>query len=758
MLASCRGESNQRERATTNRPATPPRNPGSDSLHRSASSRTGSDVHDLITHLPDCSIHYRGITLDLGDPASRTGNGFRETPREHGAASIDRAGASFAVLTERRASFDLWLDEPVSEPRLLLRAVGRSATSVTLQVDDRRIGTQKLSRDEITEVDFPRFGPTLPAGHHTIQLTFRGRATQPATPWAEIDWIHVGSDSELERPFAATTLRDVVADREIDNIPRRSVVLRAGSTVRCPLRILSGTRLVGSVGFWGTGRGSAELRIVEDGQPATVLREQKVVGGQGAQWTPIEVDLTPFADRVVGLELSARRAARGGRLVFGEPRIVRSTVSSDSIPRTRLAVVVVAAGLDRRRIPPWGAIEDLAVLGSMQRQAMAFYQYRAATTFPAGNMATLLTGLPPRVHGVVHTASRFLVDTQAVQQTIKQASGRTAFFTGVPTTFAAFGFDQGWDEYQTYSPVRDVSSEAPILDAAAWLARELDHDDESPRFVLVHTRGAHPPWDLTKDDVALLPPVDYSGALDPRRGGVTLGRLRRQAKRGQGRLLETDRQRMDAMMHAVLAEQSSALGELIDTLRRRDRWDDTLFIFLGDVASAEPPAIPFDPMGSLREDELLVPLLVKFPAMHAAGRSIQTPATSIDLAPTILSALGLEIPERLTGTDLYSLAAGREPLLGRALVATLGSSYSTRVGPWILRGDLGQRPWLCRADVDPACVDNQFERMPLTAHTLWTWTRDALDRMNEAAPAQRRDPATIDPETAAALAVWGDLE
>ena len=508
----------------------------------------------------------------------------------------------------------------------------------------------------------------------------------------------------------------------------------------------------------GTGTGTAEIAIVEQGQPKTTLLERKVAGGVGARWVPITVDLSPYAGRVVGLELRAVRTTQGGRIAFGEPRLSRSRVTPAERPKAKSIVVVLASALDRRLVPPWGPVADNSAISELLRDAVAFHAYRTSTTVPGGVVATLLTGIAPPRHHVEDTAARLSRATHTLSDIIKQAGGRTAMFTGVPSTFAAFGFNVGWDDFGAWSPVVDLPAETPLVEASRWLGQRLDQNRDALRFTVIHARGSHPPWDLTKEQTAQLLPLDYGGAIDARRGGVTLGKIRRQTAKVQRRLNDEDTQRLNAFMKAAWAKQNIALGSIITTLKRKDAWDDTLFIFAGDVANSELPAIPFDPVGQLREDQLTVPLIVKFPGRRYAGKTFDRPVTTVDISRTILDSIDLVLPEPIEGESLLDIISGHEPLLTRTLVATLGQRYVSRTGVWLLSGELGHAPKLCQTDVDPMCVEDQFGKMPLIARALWQWTVNELARARRAGKKPEREPASIDPETAAALTVWGDVE
>jgi arylsulfatase A-like enzyme len=708
--------------------------------------------------LPQCEIHHRGLSIDVGTPASEYFRSARSGPAG-GVSTVERQGATFGRVRSRTLSYDFWLDEPQLDVFVSLRVFGGVSRTVSVHLDDKRVGVLRLAPGEARIVSTPALPGTLVPGRHQLSLRFVGKLRGSDDAYAELDWLRVGVADPLQATYAAPTLRDIVTDAVVlAKRPMRSIVLRAPSSVRCPLRVAPASELKFALGYWGAGQGTLQVRVLSDGEPPATLLERKVAGGPGARWEPVRVDLAPFAGRLVALELDVLEATRGGRVALGDPTLAYKQPEAGGIPAARTAVVVIGAGLDRRQIPPWGATGPLSSFGELSRHGAAFTACRAPSSVPAAAVASMLTGLSPRQHAVEDPAARLPGSLRTLGELVKEGSGRTAMFTAVPTTFAAFGFNAGWDRYEAVSPVKDVPVQEPFVLAARWLEQEFASEDAARRLLVVHTRGGHPPWDVTREEVGKLKPDDYAGPIDPRRGAITLANVRARKQRSQRRLTDDDWTRVRELSLAALIKQSAGLQQLLSTLRRAGAWDDTLFVFVGDVGAGDAPELPYDPAGALTEDRLLVPLLVKFPGRHFAGREIATSVSSTDIARTVLEALRLKVPDRVGGTSLFAAASGRDLPLGRALVATLGNHYSTRAGSWLLRGELGKGPNLCQLDVDPACVNDVFDKRPIAARALWQWTFDAALRRPETSDAEpMREPASIDAETAAALTVWGAL-
>jgi hypothetical protein len=733
----------------------PKRAPESPSVSTAPPPAGPSEHYEFLSHLDGCELVHQGLLLDFGAPGMQARRRFSLIPFAE-SSIVDREGATFERVQSSSSWFDIWLDQPLEKPALSLRVHGGAAKFLHLAIDDLRLGALRLPGDETRVLASATAASPLARGRHRVLLRFSGAPRGNKLPLAEIDWLRLGEPDAEPARYAAPTRDDVVSDVALDRVPKKSLVLRAPSSVRCWLRPSADARLKLAVGLFGSGKGIAEVRLLRDGEAPVVLQTRKVAGGDGATWTPVAVDLGAYASTLVGLEFSALEATRGGRVAFGDPIIVRHASAAAVAPRARLAVVVVLSSSERARLPPWGPTGGLKTLGELSRSSTVWSAHRVPSSVSSAVLASLLTGLPPDAHGLSDTNSRLAPENHVISEIVKEASGRTAMFTGVPATFAPFGFEQGWDAFEVISPVKDLPSSEPIQRATRWLEQTLDEGRNAPVFALVHARGAHPPWDASREEAQHLRPPDYAGIVDPRRGGIVIGALRHRHRRGK-RLSDDDWIRMRALGDTSLGKQDAALGQMVTLLKRRGVWDETLLIVTGDVAPGDPPEFPFDPRGALTEDRLLVPLLIKLPGGALGGKELQAPSSVEDLTVTLLDALGLRVPPQLSGLDLYERALGREPLVARAQVAALGDRFATRVGAWLLRGQIGAVPTLCALDVDPACASDAFDHELIAARALWQATFAELSQARRAAPAEAsRRPVTLDADTAAALVVWGD--
>jgi len=706
--------------------------------------------------LARCRIDHGGLFLDLGSETSQLHRSFSLGPFND-VSSESWGDQSYARFAAANAQYDFWLRDPEQGLQLRVRAKPGSAGTLSASVDQTRLGTLRLRSPSFQTLSFPALESTLGAGRHQLRLHWSGHGAGDAGDFALAEWLHWAEPGQAAAQYRAPRERSLLRDVSAGGKPRRAVVLEAPGYLSCPLLVERATRLQLGLAYWGDGEGVARIAVRRDGGPRRVLLERRVGGSPGgAPWADVELELDDFASQLVELELEAAQDGALGGIAFSEPRIV-TPASSRAQPPARLVVLLIASGVHRELLPPFSGTRRLRQATRLANASVRFPEYRVPTTLAGGVVASLLSGLPPLAHQLASSKARLPASVQILSERVHELSGESAFFSGVPQTRAVFGFDRGWNRYEALSPVQDLPASAPLERARAWLEQALERDPELRRLLVIHVRGGHPPWDLSHEQVAELEPRDYTGLLEARRGGILLASQRAQPRPAQRRLSPADWSRLQALELAALAKQDDALGALLELLERSQLWDQTLFVFTGDVAPGDAPEAPFGDGVSMSEDRLVVPLWLKLPGGRFAGSVVAGPVTSVDVAVTIATALGLPAKENREGLDLARLAMGEGPAAGRPILSTLGAEYALRWGSWLLRGTSPKTPTLCDLSADPACANDALERSPLAAEALWRATFDEQRRQGGVEGATRRpELAPIDRDTAAALQVWGD--
>jgi arylsulfatase A-like enzyme len=126
-----------------------------------------------------------------------------------------------------------------------------------------------------------------------------------------------------------------------------------------------------------------------------------------------------------------------------------------------------------------------------------------------------------------------------------------------------------------------------------------------------------------------------------------------------------------------IAAADAIVGRFIETLKARDSYDKALIILLSDHGEGlgdhgEPEHGVF-----LYRESIHVPLVVKLPGSERRGETVERPVGLIDIAPTVLLALGLTPPPTMIGEDL--LGTENRESASRRISARRFPSHSPRM-------------------------------------------------------------------------------
>jgi arylsulfatase A-like enzyme len=120
----------------------------------------------------------------------------------------------------------------------------------------------------------------------------------------------------------------------------------------------------------------------------------------------------------------------------------------------------------------------------------------------------------------------------------------------------------------------------------------------------------------------------------------------------------TDGEYIRSLYDGEVRHADEGVGTLLAALERLGLAEDTLVIVTSDHGETfYERGIFFDHHG-LYDENIRVPLLLRWPGHLPAGRRVPHLVQHLDLAPTILTAAGLDIPPEMEGHDLGPLARG----------------------------------------------------------------------------------------------------
>ena len=270
-------------------------------------------------------------------------------------------------------------------------------------------------------------------------------------------------------------------------------------------------------------------------------------------------------------------------------------------------------------------------LDRLATQGVRFERAFVATASCSESRAALLTGLYPHQNGQIGLAThhyRMFGKLPNIASRLKARGYRTGLIGKLhvnPASAFPFDFRPDVSKCNTFAH-RDVRR-------VAELAGEFFSAAETPFFLMVNYADAHLPFlrqqhgsprsPLSADDVRPLP---WIGIDNPR-------------------IRESQADYYNCMMRL-----DEGIGQLLAELDRADLTKETLVIYLGDHGAQFP-------RGKLAsyESSLRVPLIVRSPGRVSSGMVRDELVSSLDLLPTILEAVGAQIPRELPGRSLLPL-------------------------------------------------------------------------------------------------------
>lgn len=348
-----------------------------------------------------------------------------------------------------------------------------------------------------------------------------------------------------------------------------------------------------------------------------------------------------------------------GGLALSKPTIRSREAQTQS--RRANVIIYVSDALRADHLGCYGYDKPISPnLDSFAKEATVFENAIAQSSWTRPSIASLFTGLAPGIHGVSNLDDALPDEALTIAEILRSDGYHTAAFTSNNNIGMKFGFNQGFVDFidlneahlghiqlhETHNSKNSHELSDLIHEHVFdWLAK----DRQDPFFLYVHTWGAHepyePPGDFRKRFASGVKHVDVHSAE----------RMNELAARNT-RVTENLIEDMISLYDAEIAFSDYNFGALLEELKQKGLYEESLIIFVSDHGEAFYEHKFFGHRNSLYNEVLNIPFLVKLPAVNnRKGNRISDLVQHIDILPTILDYIGAEIPEYLKGTSLTSL-------------------------------------------------------------------------------------------------------
>jgi arylsulfatase A-like enzyme len=453
---------------------------------------------------------------------------------------------------------------------------------------------------------------------------------------------------------------------------RRALIVPPPSQVRFRTRVPPGARLRFGIAVAGPGRRDdavAGVRFTVDVDGRTVFTHVLNPARRRAdrRWLDADVPL-PARDGEVEIALRTERDGDGPRLAgtpgWSELRVVRET-GQDRQPASPAApnvVVLLVDALRADQLGCYGATPSMTpTVDRLAAGGLVFDDMIAAASWTMPSVATYLTGLYPRSHGVRGSADAgagalagerepdptFLSDALVTLPELAQRAGITTVGVSAnPLIARATNFTRGFETFVEGGWEREQNGwvDAARVNATflRWLGRNRGH-----RFLAyLHYMEPHDPYTPSAAGRPTpppgMPPDLAAGDVEPVSRKMRAGR--------HAPLPAAQVAHLRALYGLEVHDWDAALADLLAGLDAAGVRGSTVVVVVGDHGEE------FQEHGQLKHrihlyDELLhVPFIVAGPGV-APGR-VREQVQGVDVFPTLAGLLGVWPPPGLPGQDL----------------------------------------------------------------------------------------------------------
>jgi choline-sulfatase len=296
------------------------------------------------------------------------------------------------------------------------------------------------------------------------------------------------------------------------------------------------------------------------------------------------------------------------------------------VPKGTPVVVISIDTLRADHLPAYGykGVETPA-LDALRKDGILYERAYSTTPLTFPSHSTLLTGLLPAQHGVRDNVG-YRLDTGKIErgelpylpEIFKKAGYATGGAISAYVLQGKTGLSTGFDFYDDAIEFRSGTGLGGLQRrggetlklAKPWLESVKD----KPFFFFFHIYEPHTPYE---------PPEPYASKY---------------ASKYDGEIASAD--------HIV--------GELVDELKRLGVYDKALVVLLSDHGEGLGDHGEEEHGVFLYNEAIHVPLLVKLPEAQKAGGTTGRPVELLDVAPTVLGLLGLDVPKAMPGISLLA--------------------------------------------------------------------------------------------------------
>jgi len=361
----------------------------------------------------------------------------------------------------------------------------------------------------------------------------------------------------------------------------------------------------------------------------------------------------------------------------------------------------------------------------MAERSLRFTAARSEASYTLASTGTLLTGLPPDVHGVIAKEySSLSPDNNTLAELLRDKGYFTAAISGNPNFSRTFGYQRGFQEFIQLFDDKPVTMAEEFVPLFRQL---LNKRGERPFYFYLHIREPHDPTIM---------PTPF------------LGRFQDRFKVKSPELLlasnwfhdshvkaRHDLNLLERLYDENLLYGDWALGSILAILEDKGLGEDTLVVILSDHGEAIGEHGLIGHGHVLYKEGLGIPLIFHVPGMEP--RVLEHVVVTSDLVVTLAQIFSLPYPYYSLTQGLSLLESRARRTIHRSILTHGYPDYAVIQWPYKLMINLPVTGADClrlfNLERDPGETTNLAAEQPLTKDSLLHFFRAFLDTI----PAKR---------------------
>lgn len=298
-------------------------------------------------------------------------------------------------------------------------------------------------------------------------------------------------------------------------------------------------------------------------------------------------------------------------------------------------------GYPRKTTPNIDALVDEGIL---------FQDTLCEAAYTLASTGTLLTGLPPDMHGVVSAFFNTLADEVKTFPELAQEKG---FFTAAISSNPYFGqkynYNQGFEQFIELFLDNDVVDADEFVEPFKKLLAEKD---ERPFLIYLHLREPHYPYRM---------PAPFIGRYQEDISIPSEAYMQEMSRIYQGKIKDfSDFNRLTDAYDENLTFADHVTGQILDHLRAQDLFDETIVVITSDHGEALGEHKLIGHNHILYQEGIHIPLILRVPGFDGP-EVISRPAMTSDLVVTFCELMEMKYPypTQTLGKNLFALPEKR---------------------------------------------------------------------------------------------------